>query len=92
MTAKQEAQVGLFDQALEGKLPDQQLGSFSVAAALSQSHGTRSGTTLTLTGSLVANCFRGTFPPVNLQTACLVLADIGSLSSSQKTELGTRIS
>ncbi|KAF3857801.1 hypothetical protein F7725_011002 [Dissostichus mawsoni] len=86
-----EAQVGLEvlsdlpHQALEGQLADQQLGGLLVAADLPQSHGTgpvtvrllhAAGAGALLRAALVASCFLGAFPPVDLRAVCLVLAMI----------------
>ncbi|KAF3840572.1 hypothetical protein F7725_006434 [Dissostichus mawsoni] len=95
-----EAQVGLEvlsdlpHQALEGQLADQQLGGFLVAADLPQSHGffTPPVAGALLRAALVASCFLGAFPPVDLRAVCLVLAIVVFQCSQREKECCVSVS
>ena len=72
------------DKSLEWKLSDQELSRLLVSSDLTKSDGTRSVSVRLLDtppvagadflAALVANCFLGALPPVDLRAVCLVRA------------------
>ena len=84
-----EVLCDLSHQSLEGQLSDQKFGGLLVTTDLTKSHSTGTVTMGFLTppvagadflAALVANCFRGAFPPVDLRAVCLVRAIVRSLN------------
>ena len=73
-------------EALEGKLPDQQVSGFLILADFTKGYGSWPVTVrflyttavgADLRAAFVANCLRGALPPVDLRAVCLVRAMVG---------------